>query len=194
MRNALAVLLLMTGLAAAPALQAQAAAADLSGFYAGATLGVVRSPDACEPGRPVGDSGTCDTSGAGWNVLAGYQLNRNFAVEGAYNRFNRIVFTNGELRTVAWELSGIGMLPTTNNFAFLAKFGFFRSESNLTGSLGEGDHLETGPTLGLGGQWQMGRNLALRVEWQVYANAVGSAASDASDVHRLGIAAIWRMR
>lgn len=194
MKRAVAFLAMTAGVAAAGAAQAQVTD-DKRGWYAGLGYGVSRAPDACNRERPLGQRQTCDGNDKAVNLLLGNQFSRNWAVEGSYIRAGKVLFSGGELQTVIWDLVGVGLLPTTNTFAFMAKVGFFRSETNmLSGLFGNSDHLETGPTVGVGAQWDLTRNLALRADWQMWASASGSTASDSSDIHRLGLNLLWRFR
>lgn len=176
----------------AGAAQAQVAQ-DKTGLYLGFTAGYSKAIDACEPGQPT-TTDTCDAEGSAWGVLAGYQLGRNLAIEGAYNKFNRVVFTGGETETVGYDLVLVPILPTSDRGSLFGKVGLFRSETNLFGRFGNSDHLETGWTLGAGAQWEFTRSFAVRAEWQMYATAHGSVVTDPSDIHRIGVGLIWRIR
>ena len=167
--------------AASIAAHAQPAGPQLkmdSGFYIGAGVGRSEAREFCSIG------GACDAKDMSWNLFAGYQFNRYFAVEGGYVDFGEATtsgFVGGlpttvTAKTTAVELLAVGLLPITDNFAAYAKLGFFRydSDGEATGGIvatsnGKGTEL----TFGLGAQYGFGRNFAARVEWQRYLD-VGS--------------------
>src|SRR6188508_2365811 len=60
-----------------------------SGFYLGAGFGGAKILDAC-------GGGPCDPKDTTWNVFAGYQFNRNLAVEAGYSDFGEMT-TSGLL-------------------------------------------------------------------------------------------------
>jgi OOP family OmpA-OmpF porin len=95
----------------------------------------------------------------------------------------------------AIELVGVGLLPLANNFALYAKAGFYRGETEATGSnaLGSVNEKETNTdlTYGLGAQYNFNPKFGVRAEWQRYTNMGGEAIGE-SDVDVLSIGAVVR--
>lgn len=149
-----------------------------SGFYVGAGLGRSETRDICNVG------GACDDTDLTWNVAAGYQFNRHFAVEAGYSDFGTArttgfvggtttVFT---IETKAFELVAVGILPFNDQFSVYAKVGVFRYDTDGTftgGITGSASDKDQDLTFGLGAEYTFARQLSARFEWQRYFN-VGS--------------------
>lgn len=165
--------------------QAQATGVKLnmdSGFYVGGGLGRSEFREFCS-----NFGAACDDKDLSWNVFAGYQFNRYWAIEGGYSNFGEAT-SSGFLvggapitvtaETTAFELVGVGSLPLGDAFSIYAKAGIFRYESDGSASggiVGSASDSGTELTFGLGAQYAFARNLAARLEWQRYFN-VGSGA------------------
>ena len=158
-----------------------------SGFYLGAGVGSSEMRDLC---TTVG--GACDDQDVSWNVFAGYQINRNWAVEAGYVDFGDATtsgFVAGvpiraRVRNKGAELVGVGLLPLSAHFSIYGKAGAFYYESDATvsgaafGSTSDnGWHL----TFGLGAQYDFNGKFATRVEWQRYME-VTSGFTDRADI------------
>src|SRR5438128_11066499 len=90
MKSTVAVL----GLAAAVFALPAAAQMNMSAFYVGATVGQAKFKNACS-GAGAGVS--CDDKDTAWRLLAGYQFNRNLAVELGYHNLGEAKPTAGTL-------------------------------------------------------------------------------------------------
>ena len=143
------------------------------GWYVGASLGQSSTDiEGC------GGAISCDDKDTAWRILGGYQINRNFAVELGYHQLGdaSASFPGGQVNfeANAIELVGIGMLPLANNFGLYAKAGFYRGETEATGSNIGGPINEkatnTDLTFGLGAQYNFNPRLGVRAEWQRYMN------------------------
>lgn len=143
------------------------------GFYVGAGLGRSEARDFCSIG------GACDSKDMSWNLFAGYQLNRHFAIEIGYSNLGEAsssgfvggVSTTVVTETTAFELVGVGSVPMTDNFSIYAKLGMFRydSDGSATGGLaGTSGDKGTEFTFGFGAEYAFARNFAARLEWQRY--------------------------
>jgi OOP family OmpA-OmpF porin len=150
-----------------------------SGFYVGAGLGRSEARDFC---TYIG--GSCDAKDMSWNLFAGYKFNRHIGIEGGYSDFGEAKssgFVGGvpssvSIKTKALELVAVGFLPLTDQFSFYAKGGFFRYDSDGTGTGGlpaSASDKGTELTFGLGAEYGFTHGVGLRVEWQRYLS-VGS--------------------
>ena len=158
-----------------------------TGFYLGAGVGSGEMRDFC---TTIG--GACDDQDVSWNVFAGYQINRNWAVEAGYTDFGE-ASTSGfvagvpisvRVRSKGAELVGVGILPLGSNFSLYGKAGAFYYESDATttgaivrSSSDNGWHL----TFGLGAQYDFNGKFATRIEWQRYME-VTSGLTDKADL------------
>ena len=164
------------------------------GWYAGASIGQ-SSMDI----EGCGGAISCDDKDTAWRILGGYQINRNFAVELGYHQLGdaSASFPGGQVdfEATAIELVGLGILPLANNFALYAKAGFYRGETEASGSnaLGPVDVSETNTdlTFGLGAQYNFNPRFGVRGEWQRYTNMGGEATGE-SDVDVLSIGVLVR--
>ena len=145
-----------------------------SGFYVGAGIGRAEQRGFC--------SGlACDAKDFSWNIFAGYQVNRHFAIELGYADFGKATASGFvppgltpaavSTETTALELLGIAAVPLTDSFSLYAKAGFFRYDSEGTGTgglLASANEKGTEVTFGLGAEYLITRNVGARLEWQRY--------------------------
>jgi OOP family OmpA-OmpF porin len=174
-----------------------AAQLNMSSVYVGASVGQAKYKNACEGTSFAGTS--CDDKDTAWRVLAGMQLNRNFAVELGYHNLGEIKASGGGVsasnKVHLGELVAIGALPVLNVLSVYGKLGGYYAKTELSSNISGvgGDETNTGLTYGAGVQWDAIPNLGLRVEWQRYDN-VGGDATGEGDIDVLSIGAIWRFR
>ncbi len=173
-------------------------------FYLGGAVGQATMKDACQD-LPSGFS--CDDKDTAFKLFGGYQINRNFAVEAAYNDFGKAkangtisgVSVDATAEATAWELTAIGSWPIANRFAVYGKLGVYYGDlkSNATatsgGATGTGSAKDTNTdlTFGLGASFDLTRNVSLRAEWQRF-NDMGGNDTGKSDVDMLSIGALYR--
>lgn len=126
-----------------------------------------------------------DNSGTGYKLFGGYQLNRNFAVEGGYFDLGKSSYTfnttpvgtfNGETRVRGLNLDLVGMLPVSDRFSVFGRVGAAYAQSrasfNSTGAV----PVNTSNTrkndinlkVGLGMQYAITQALAVRAELERY--------------------------
>src|SRR5688572_28260140 len=152
-----------------------------AGFYIGAGIGRAEHKDFC---NELGANIACDGKDFSWNVFAGYQFNRHFAVELGYQDFGKVTgtaFFGGApgviaSETTAIELVAIAGIPLTDRFSVYAKGGFFRFDSDgfTTGAfVASANDNSTELTFGVGAEYGFTRNVGARFEYQRYLN-VGS--------------------
>lgn len=129
-------------------------------------------------------SSSIDNTGTGAKLFGGYQLNRNFAVEGGYfdlgkssYRFNTVpVGTfSGETRVRGLNLDLVGMLPLSDRFSIFGRIGaaYAQSRANLTstGAVPVNTNTrrnDTNVKVGLGMQYAITEALAVRAELERY--------------------------
>ena len=186
-------LLLAGALAAAPA------AAQDKGLYAGGSVGQVEYADTCTDLSPIS---SCKDHDTGWRAFAGYNFNRNFALEFGYVDL-------GEVRAEG-TLNGTpaGFVATATGFDFTALFSFgiterisgfgrlgaFRIRTDAQALFGTGfdtgGETNTGFTYGAGVGYQLGK-IGLRAEWVHYDNVGGvTTGEDTMDFYAVGL--LWR--
>ncbi|GAB3468685.1 outer membrane beta-barrel protein [Polaromonas eurypsychrophila] len=129
-------------------------------------------------------SSTEDNSGTGYKLFGGYQLNRNFAVEGGYFDLGKSSYTystfpvgtfNGETRVRGLNLDLVGMLPVSDRFSVFGRIGaaYAQSRANLTSTGAvpvntNSRRNDTNVKVGLGMQYALTEALALRAELERY--------------------------
>lgn len=163
-----------------------------TGPYIGANLGTTRSQfnndsinsTLAGQGFTV-TSRTEDNSSTGYKLFGGYQLNRNFAVEGGYfdlGRFNYAVNTTplgtftSDTRVRGLNLDLVGLLPLTDQFSVFGRIGAAYAQSRANFSRTGAMPLSGSPTsrndtnlkVGLGMQYAITEALAVRAELERY--------------------------
>lgn len=179
-----------------------AAWAQDRGPYIGAAIGRTDMRDAC---KDVTIS--CDKTDRGWKIFGGYQFNRNLAAELAYADLGRTtasgnqggVAVNGDLKSKAWELVGVGAMPLMQEVSLYAKLGLYHGKTDSRASAavpgfftsGSASDNNTNFTVGFGAQLAIMRNLAARAKWQKY-NDVGGNKTGKTDIDVLNAAVLYR--
>lgn len=169
-RKIAAVLLVLSGLAAAPHALAQ--------FYFGGSFG----KSDLDSGNVVPDlitSGSVDGDDSGFKIYGGYQFNPHFGLEITYvdlgnarysGNFGPATVTGGSLETTGANFSAVGTIPLNPAFSLFGKLGFFvweqkaRDTTNGLPFSGKDDGADL--SLGLGANINLTRNVSLRVEWE----------------------------
>lgn len=170
-KTAAALFILATAAFAAPA-AAQYSLGEDPGFYAGGTIGI------------NGDDETA------WRLLAGYQANRNFALELGYHELGKHNIAGFPLDSSAVEVLGVGRLPLNQQAAVYGKIGAYRSNSKGGGA----DERQVDVTFGVGLEYALSYNFAARGEWQRYRAMGGGAIGQTSDLDVYSIGAVYRFR
>jgi len=171
-RTAAALLLFAALFASIQPARAQYGLGEDPGFYAGATLGI------------NGDDEMA------WRLLAGYQANRNFALELGYHELGKHNIAGFPLDSTAVEVLGVGRLPLNEQAAVYGKIGAYRSNSKGGGA----DERQVDITFGLGLEYALSHNLAARGEWQRYRAMGGGAIGQTGDLDVYSIGAVYRFR
>ena len=163
-----------------------------TGPYIGANLGTTRSQfnnDSANSflagqGFTI-NSRTEDNSSTGYKLFGGYQLNRNFAVEGGYfdlGRFNYAFATTppgtfaSDMRVRGLNLDLVGMLPLSEQFSVFGRIGAAYAQSRANFTRTGAQPLTSSPTsrndtnlkVGIGMQYAFTEALAVRAELERY--------------------------
>lgn len=117
-----------------------------------------------------------------YKLQAGYQINRNFAVEGGYIGSGKETYTasGGNLagpvvasgKVNGWNLNAVGILPVANQFGVLGKLGVagLRFAANVTGPGGvaSASVSKTDITYGIGAKYDFTDNIYVRLDLDSY--------------------------
>ena len=127
-----------------------------------------------------------DDKSTGFRLLAGFQVNPHFAVEGYYanlGKYDLSVQTSGpatngsgDVKVTGIGVDAVGILPLSPSWSALGRIGFFswdaQSRFSLSGggTTSEDAVIETGGDLkiGLGIEWKLRANVGLRAELEHY--------------------------
>ena len=175
LKHTLASVAIVSTLIAAPA-GAQTRTPDAH-FYGGIGLG-----------RTENNAGTIDKKDEGWKLFGGYQINRNFAVEGGYYDLGQAAIPGAVLDTSALAAFAVGILPVNEQFGLFGKLGLAMTETDMTG-IGNTD--TTAPAFGLGLRYFFTPLVGLRGEWERF-RAPGTPFTGKSDVDYWSISAVFR--
>ncbi|HNC53164.1 MAG TPA: outer membrane beta-barrel protein [Accumulibacter sp.] len=187
------------------------AAAQQSGFYVGAGVGQGKvsidngASDALVNAGATNVSSSKDNTDTSYKIFAGYQINKNFEVEGGYANFGKYkasasgtiaggpISASGDVKSYAIFLDAVGIAPVTEAFSVFGKAGvaFTDTEANASAS-GAGVAASASdsarkwvPKLGVGAQFYVSRNVALRAEYEYYFKVGDQNSTGQSDVQVL---------
>lgn len=177
----------------AAALAGPAAAQDDEGLYLGGSVGYSQYKDICKSLLIP-----CDANDTAWRGFAGYQFNRNFALEAGYANLGEVT-GQGDLfgapatykrEVKSWDLSAMLIFPVTGQLSILARIGAYRARTTEDQAGGFGTvsaaGTNSGFTVGLGAGFTLWK-LGVRAEWQHYQNVgVPDTAKDDIDVVSIG--------
>lgn len=199
------------GLAAFAALLSPLAMAQDTGWYGGANVGQSRATidDArIRSGNPGFNSATItdDDRSTGYKIFGGYQLNKNFAVEGGYFDLGKFGYTatapggtlNGSMKVRGLNLDLVGTLPVTEKFSVFGRVGvnYAQTRDNFSGT---GNVIVTNPNprkndtnykFGAGVQYAFTDSLAMRLEAERY--RINDAVGNKGDVDLYSVGLIYR--
>ncbi len=204
----------MLGLAAFAALISPYAMADDSGWYGGANVG--RSLATIDDARitsGLGAAGLTTTSisdrdrDTGYKIFGGYQLHKNFAIEGGYFDLGKFGFTattvpagtlNGNIRLKGLNLDAVGILPINEKLSALGRVGLNYAQAKDSFS-GTGAVNVTNPNpsksgtnykLGLGLQYAFTEALGIRAEVERY--RVNDAIGNKGHIDLVSVGLVYR--
>ena len=202
------------GLAALAAIAGPCAAADEAGWYGGLNVGQTRAriDDARITSGLLGQgftttSITDDNRSSGYKVFGGYQVNRNFAVEGSFFDLGNFGFAantvplgslTGNIKLKGLALDAVGSVPVTERFSILGRIGlnYAQAKDHFAGS-GAINVLNPNPRksdtnlkIGLGVQYALTESLALRAEVERY--RINDAVGNKGDIDLWSVGMIYR--
>jgi OOP family OmpA-OmpF porin len=174
------------------------------GWYIGGSFGQSEADVDCA------GTTSCDDSDTAWKIFAGYQINRNFAVEAGYGSLGEVKLStppfvflgtpipaaNVKIETNVWEVVGIGSVPIADRFSLFGKVGIYGSDTDIDvnfpgfGSTGDSDD-NVDLTFGFGARYDFTRNFGVRAEWQRYGDVSASDFGE-SDVDVLSVGIVFR--
>lgn len=169
-----------------------------TGPYIGGNLGSTKAKFSRDPiittlsGQGFGSpSSDVRNYGTGFKAFGGYQLNRNFAIEGGYFDLGKSSYTvntaplgipiptgnfSGNTKVTGLNLDLVGIAPLTEQFSVFGRVGaaFAKSRANFssTGALpaypASSNRSDTNIKVGLGIQYAITEALAVRAEFERY--------------------------
>lgn len=144
---------------------AASSTAMAEGFYAGAGLGIVQIEDE-DQGISFKDNPM------GWRLIAGFDVNENFAVEGNYINSGTaedvIQGENVEAELSAFVVSFIGLMPISDTAKLFGKLGYYTGEEEVTAFGITLDEDADGFTAGAGVRFDMANNFSIRGDFDWY--------------------------
>lgn len=203
------------GLAVLAALTSQFAMADDSGWYAGANVGQSRAKiDDPRIAAQLLQSGLTATSitdnnrDTGYKLFGGYQINKNFSLEGGYfnlGRFGYVATTvpagtlSGNIKLQGVNFDGVGILPVTERFSVFGRLGlnYAQARDNFTRTGGVPALANPNPSknqvnykFGAGLQYDLTEALAMRLEAERY--RINDAVGNKGDIDLYSLGLIYR--
>lgn len=179
-------------LVALSALAFAASSAMADGWYAVGSIGQAKIKDIDQAGIDAelidngvtGLSSSADKTDTAYKLQAGYQFNKNFALEGGYFNLGKATYAaaftggvaNASVKADGWSLSAVGILPLNEQFSLFGKLGaaYNTVKANATGT-GGGSTItwsdkdsNVGAVYGIGASYNLTKQIALRAEYEVY--------------------------
>lgn len=192
-----------------------AMADDYDGWYVGGNVGQSRSKiDNAQVSESVLGAGSAstitseDNHDTGYKVFGGYQINKNFGVEGGYFDLGKFGFNatstvpagtlNGKMEVKGLNLDLVGTLPVTEKFSVLGRVGATYAETedrfSGTGAVSPADpspsKREADYKYGLGVQYDFTESLGMRAEAERY--RINNAVGNKDNVDLLSVGLVYR--
>ncbi len=201
------------GLAALAVIASPFATAADSGWYGGANIGQSRAKiDDARINSGLLANGFATSSiidrdnSTGGKIFGGYQVNRNFALEGGYFNLGKFGYTantvpagtlNGNIRLQGLNLDLVGILPITEKLSAFGRAGviYAQARDSFTGT-GAVNVTNPNPSknqanykLGLGMQYAFTDTLAMRAEVERY--RINDAIGNKGDVDLFSVGLVY---
>lgn len=206
---------------------AGAAHAQSEGWYIGAGAGQSKANDAggCSDLNglflPGFDCTSNDTS-TGWKLFAGYQFNRNLALEGGYVDLGNFKISasgnfagpplppgpgtaSGSDKASGFNLDAVGTLPISEEFGLIGRIGLFAwtldasataSQTNAVPTLSvTNSDKPSGTSLdyGVGVKYDFNGVAGVRAEYQRFKN-IGNDTTGKSDIDLISVSLLYRFK
>jgi OOP family OmpA-OmpF porin len=211
----LSAAVLILGLAATPSM------ALAEGWYGGLGFGNTKAKDdtTCSDLSGILDPGyscSTDDKDTGKKVFVGYQFNKNGAVEFGYVDLGKFtasasgtvtppgitVSASGDTKAKGFNVTLVGSLPVTNEFAVLGRIGLFRWDVDASASASGGGVSAGGSdsatgadlTFGVGAQYDFSKTVGARVEWERFQDLGDQGTTGQSDVDLLSLSLVFRFQ
>src|SRR6266852_3402943 len=163
-----------------------------AGWYGGLGIGQSTFVGACDG---ISSPDSCQEKNTAWKIFGGYQFNRNFAGEFGYTDLGKttasfVGFGSASIGARGFELSGVGMLPVSQQFSVYGRLGLFHWDVDFkdgTGLAGSASASGTDLTYGLGASFSFTKNSALRLEWQKYQDVGDTNSTGSGDITVIGV-------
>lgn len=190
------------------------AMADDAGWYGGLNIGQsrakiddVRINSGLLGGGFTSTTISNDDRDTGYKIFGGYQLNKNFALEGGYFDLGKFGFTaatvptgtlRGDIKLKGLNLDAVGILPFTEKFSAFGRVGFNSAEAKdtFTGSglvrilKSNASKRESNVKYGLGLQYAFTESFGVRVEVERY--RINDAVGNKGDIDLASLGFIYR--
>ena len=149
-------------------------------------------------------SSSIDNTDVGYKLQAGYQLTKNFAVEGGYVDLGQAEIksttTGGEIKTdweaKGWNLDAVAIIPVTGSFSVLAKFGVMQAKVEAkvhsSGASDSSNATHIAPIFGLGAAYAFNNNLSIRAEAESYSSVGNADKTGRADVYLLSAGVAYK--
>ncbi len=165
-KNLLVSLIMVAGLAVGASASAQ--------VYVGGSVGQSKwNVDCNEAGV------TCDKTNNSYKLFGGYNIDKNFAIEGGYFSLGKVtanakvgtVNASAEAKGTGFEIAGVLKHDFENGFGAFAKAGVARVKVDASASVPatfslSKDTTSTQPVVGLGFTYAVSKEIALRGEFE----------------------------
>lgn len=126
-----------------------------------------------------GSSGQVTSSGAGYRLIAGSQINPMLSFEAEYVDLGQFPVSNSNVNVAAKGLgvSGVLTMPVSGMFSVYGRGGLARVETTVTPLTGPNPNIPlsdtvVGLTIGYGIQADVAPNASLRLSWDRYKSSV----------------------
>lgn len=202
------------GLMALAAIASPYALAQDAGWYAGtnvgqsmATIDDARITSGLQAGGFTSSTITDDDRSTGFKIFGGYQLNKNFAIEGGYFNLGEFGYSattvpagtlRGDIKVQGLNLDLVGILPITEKFSAFGRAGVNYAEAKDRFA-GTGAVRVTNPNpskraanykVGLGMQYAFTDALAIRGEVERY--RINDAVGNNGDIDMVSVGLVYR--
>jgi len=160
------------------------AAAQDTGAYVGASIGMAKARQVCA------NATNCDEDETAYKAFGGYQFHKNLAAEAGFQYFGMFGRDSQGISTTALDATLVGSWPVMNQLSVYGKAGLYFA-SMKSKPLSEDN---TGIVYGAGVEYALSRELGLRGEWQRYNNVGGGSLGFNTDIDVISAAVVWRPR